>query len=80
MPTSGTVFIAGSIAISRLHPVVCDRIGNAVDRDMAVVVGDADGADTAIQRVLLVHRDFMKGRSTPGSRNISSLSFCSVSR
>jgi len=53
VPTSGTVFIAGSIAISRLHPVVCDRIGNAVDRDMAVVVGDADGADTAIQRVLL---------------------------
>ena len=52
MPTSGTVFIAGSIAISRLHPVVCDRITNAVDRDMAVVVGDADGADTAIQRVL----------------------------
>jgi hypothetical protein len=52
VPTSGTVFIAGSIAISRLHPVVCDRITNAVDRDMAVVVGDADGADTAIQRVL----------------------------
>jgi hypothetical protein len=52
VPTSGTVFIAGSIAISRLHPIVCDRIGNAVDRNMAVVVGDADGADTAIQRVL----------------------------
>lgn len=52
VPTGETVFIAGSIAISRLHPLVCDRIVRAVDRDMAVVVGDADGADTAIQRVL----------------------------
>lgn len=56
MPTSGTIFIAGSIAISRLHAIVRDRIVGAVDRDMAVVVGDADGADTAIQRVLFERR------------------------
>lgn len=48
-----TVFIAGSIAISRLHPSVVDRIASVVAKDMAVVVGDADGADTSIQRALL---------------------------
>jgi hypothetical protein len=52
MPKRETVFIAGSIAISRLHPAICERIGKAVERDLAIVVGDADGADTAIQRVL----------------------------
>ncbi|EWS61174.1 hypothetical protein Y695_04542 [Hydrogenophaga sp. T4] len=35
---------------------------------------------TATQRVLEVQSDFMNGRSTPGSRKISSLIFCSVSR
>ena len=55
MLRSQTVFIAGSIAISRLQPAVCERIASVVERDMAVIVGDADGADTAIQRVLADH-------------------------
>lgn len=47
-----TIFIAGSIAISRLHPLVKERIGSVVRKGMAVVVGDADGADRSIQEEL----------------------------
>lgn len=47
-----TVFVAGSIAITRLAPEVERRIANLPARNLAVVVGDADGADTAIQTVL----------------------------
>ncbi len=48
-----TVFIAGSISISRLHEKVKKRIANVVTSDLDVVVGDADGADTSIQDCLL---------------------------
>lgn len=48
-----TVFIAGSIAISRLHALVETRIRTVVERGMHVVVGDADGADSSIQACLL---------------------------
>ncbi|MGB9114243.1 helix-turn-helix domain-containing protein [Bradyrhizobium sp.] len=47
-----TVFIAGSISISRLHEKVQERIGKIVSSDFDVVVGDADGADTSIQKCL----------------------------
>lgn len=47
-----TVFIAGSIAISRLDKNVQDRIAKIVESDLDVVVGDADGADTSIQQCL----------------------------
>ncbi|MBZ2750980.1 XRE family transcriptional regulator [Xanthomonas perforans] len=47
-----TVFIAGSIAISRLDKKVQERIQKIVDSDLDVVVGDADGADTSIQQCL----------------------------
>jgi hypothetical protein len=47
-----TVFIAGSISISRLHEKVQDRIHNIVSSNFNVVVGDADGADTSIQKCL----------------------------
>lgn len=47
-----TVFIAGSISISRLHEKVQERINNIVSADLNVVVGDADGADTSIQECL----------------------------
>lgn len=47
-----TVFIAGSISISRLHEKVADRISKIVSSDFNVVVGDADGADTSIQECL----------------------------
>ena len=47
-----TVFIAGSIAISRLHPAVTARIANAVEADLSIVVGDADGVDASVQATL----------------------------
>ena len=47
-----TVFIAGSISISRLHEKVQERINNIVSQDLNVVVGDADGADKSIQECL----------------------------
>lgn len=51
-----TVFIAGSISISRLHAKVQERIAKVVASNLDVVVGDADGADTAIQECLHGHR------------------------
>jgi predicted XRE-type DNA-binding protein len=51
-----TVFIAGSISISRLHAKVQERINKIVSSDFDVVVGDADGADTSIQECLLKYR------------------------
>ena len=51
-----TVFIAGSISISRLHEKVADRISKIVSSDFNVVVGDADGADTSIQECLQRHQ------------------------
>jgi predicted XRE-type DNA-binding protein len=47
-----TVFIAGSITISHLHEKVQQRISKIVSSNLHVVVGDADGADTAIQKYL----------------------------
>lgn len=46
------VFMGGSRSISRLPPVAKWRIDNAIDGDMAILVGDANGADKAIQRHL----------------------------
>jgi predicted XRE-type DNA-binding protein len=48
-----TVFIAGSISISRLHEKVKSRIEKIVASDLDIVVGDADGADTSIQQCLV---------------------------
>lgn len=47
-----TVFIAGSISISRLHDKVKIRIEKLAASNLDVVVGDADGADTSIQDCL----------------------------
>jgi predicted XRE-type DNA-binding protein len=47
-----TVFIAGSISISRLHAKVQQRISKIVSSNLNVVVGDADGADSSIQECL----------------------------
>ena len=51
-----TVFIAGSISISRLHENVQERINKIVSSEFYVVVGDADGADTSIQQCLHDYR------------------------
>lgn len=48
-----TVFIAGSIKIKRLDPLFVERIENVVSEAMNIIVGDANGADTSIQKELL---------------------------
>lgn len=46
------VFAAGSIAIGHLHPLVVARLATVVERGLSVVVGDAEGVDSAVQQVL----------------------------
>ena len=46
------VFIAGSRRLSRLNNDVRRRIENIVDRGFTVIVGDANGADKAVQQYL----------------------------
>lgn len=48
-----TVLVAGSLAIKRLHPRFLACIDRIVASGFQVVVGDADGADTSIQKALL---------------------------
>jgi len=51
-----TVFISGSRMISRLNDVVCDRLQNMINQDFRIVVGDANGADKALQGFLAAAR------------------------
>jgi hypothetical protein len=46
------VFIAGSIKIKNLHARFVERISNIVADGMEVIVGDANGADTSVQKEL----------------------------
>jgi hypothetical protein len=46
------VFIAGSRRLSRLNKDVKLRIDKIVDKGLAVMVGDANGVDKAVQRYL----------------------------
>jgi len=51
-----TVFIAGSRGLSRLSAEVRQRLDNIIDKGLAVVVGDANGVDKAVQRYLSSRR------------------------
>ena len=56
-PTTDTndkpsVFISGSIAIRHLPGMVTERIEAILDRGLPILIGDARGADTAVQRLL----------------------------
>ena len=44
------VFIGGSRQVTALEAEVCDRLDRIVDKDLPVLVGDAAGADEAVQR------------------------------
>lgn len=44
------VFIAGSRAISRLNAQITERLDNIINRRLSVLVGDANGADKAVQQ------------------------------
>ncbi|MHA1546040.1 MAG: hypothetical protein ACTSUY_06410 [Alphaproteobacteria bacterium] len=47
-----TVFLSGSRKISRLNDMIRNRILNMVGQDFQIVVGDANGADKALQNFL----------------------------
>ncbi len=48
-----TVFISGSRKISRLNQEIRDRLKNILTQQYEIVVGDANGADKAVQKYLL---------------------------
>jgi hypothetical protein len=45
----GTVFLSGSISINRLNDMIRKRLENIIERDLHVAIGDAGGADKAMQ-------------------------------
>jgi hypothetical protein len=47
-----TIFIGGSRRISRLSPSVMARLDTIMAKEFPVIIGDASGADTAVQRYL----------------------------
>src|SRR6266403_1390790 len=50
------VFVAGSRALSRLNAQVKERLDNILRKGFTVLVGDANGADKAVQRYLTERR------------------------
>jgi hypothetical protein len=46
------IFIAGSRKLSRLSPEVKARIDTLIEKSFTILVGDANGADKAVQRYL----------------------------
>jgi hypothetical protein len=46
------VFVAGSRAVSRLNSQVRERLDNIMKQNFTVLVGDANGADKAVQQYL----------------------------
>jgi hypothetical protein len=46
------VFIGGSIAITRLNAVIRARLDDLMQRGSTIFIGDANGADKAVQRYL----------------------------
>lgn len=47
-----SVFVAGSRALSKLNAQVKERLDNIVKQNFTVLIGDANGADKAVQRYL----------------------------
>ncbi len=48
-----TVFIGGSRAISRLNNIIREKLDGLINRQCLIFVGDANGADKAVQQHLL---------------------------
>jgi hypothetical protein len=48
-----TIFVAGSITIKKLDPLIIERLKKIVKKEFSVVVGDANGVDSSVQRELL---------------------------
>lgn len=47
-----TIFLGGSRSITRLHPAIADRISRVVAGGYRILLGDADGVDSALQCLL----------------------------
>ena len=47
-----TIFIGGSRAISRLDSLITERLDNIIVQEFNIIIGDANGADKAIQAYL----------------------------
>lgn len=47
-----TVFVSGSRQVSRINDMIRDRIRKMIDQEFHIVVGDANGADKAMQKFL----------------------------
>ena len=47
-----TVFLSGSRGISRLNDMIRDRVKNMMDKEFRIIIGDANGADKALQKYL----------------------------
>ncbi len=45
-----TVFIGGSRAISRLNPIIRERLDDLMHRRCLILIGDANGADKMVQQ------------------------------
>ncbi|MGH9892206.1 MAG: hypothetical protein ACREA0_09540 [bacterium] len=54
-----TVFIGGSRVLSRLNRAVRDKLDDLIDRGCTILIGDANGADKAVQSYL-AHRGYPK--------------------
>jgi len=46
------VFIGGSRAVSKLNPVIRERLDDLIRRGCSILIGDANGADKAVQQYL----------------------------
>lgn len=47
-----TVFLSGSRKISLLNKVICSRLDNMAANQLKILIGDANGADKAMQKYL----------------------------
>lgn len=50
------VFIGGSRAVSRLNPLIRSQLGDLIRRRCTILIGDANGADKAVQQYLAERR------------------------
>jgi hypothetical protein len=48
-----SVFVAGSITIKKLPDKFVERFDNLISAELNIMVGDANGADSAMQQILL---------------------------
>src|SRR5579859_6121144 len=49
------VFIGGSRAVSKLNAVIRSRVDDLIKRGCTIFIGDANGADRAVQQYLAEH-------------------------